>query len=83
MREVCARALTGMVQGMGGPPIYELLPKLEKLQALMTEAEAAEDRQKAHDDVEVRQCIRLLSHCVSAQTGNGPSLPLNPKQYKS
>jgi hypothetical protein len=42
-----------MVQGMGGPPVYDLLPKLEKLQATMTEAESADERQKAHNDVEV------------------------------
>lgn len=48
VREVCARALAGMVQGMGGQPVYELLPKLEALQEAMTQAHSAADREKAH-----------------------------------
>jgi len=67
VREVCARALAGMVQGMGGQPVYELLPKLEALQEAMTQAHSAADREKAHQDLEqmaadeIKKCTDAIS----------------------
>uniref|UniRef100_A0A061RRX4 Elongation factor 3 n=1 Tax=Tetraselmis sp. GSL018 TaxID=582737 RepID=A0A061RRX4_9CHLO len=70
VREVCARALTGMVQGMGGPPVYELLPVVEKLQATMTDADSAEERDRAHQALEAlaEDEIRKCTDAIRAET---------------